>query len=68
MPRFYHEFLKVFHHSGAVNFATHSNSSVEMAGSRKTFQTTIGGLIDTFTKTTPAVNQELVRKSQIEDR
>ena len=47
------------------NFATLFNDS-SGHGSRKTFETMIEDMIDTFRNTTPALNQEFVQKIQIE--
>ena len=48
------------------NFATHSDLSIEITDPKKTFETMIGDVIDTFSNTTPVVNQKFVQKSQIE--
>ena len=57
---------KSFHAEATRNFATLSDLSIEIMDPKKTFETMIGDVIDTFRDTTPAVNQEFVRKNQIE--
>ena len=47
------------------NFATHSDLSVEITDpKKKTFETMIADMIDAR-NTTPAVNQEFVRKGEL---
>ena len=51
-----------------LNFATHSDLSVEIKDPEETSETMIGYAIDTFRMTTLTVDQKIVRKTRFETR